>query len=86
MTTDEEKHLYTIRMRTSTYGSELTNEYLRYNEKELDRLSVEILFGRLITDMGEYKSINYFQRLVDKENVDQINVQINLGRAYVLKG
>ncbi|CAF1314337.1 unnamed protein product [Rotaria sp. Silwood1] len=88
VTADEEKRLYTIRMRTSTYGSELTNEYLRYNEKELNQLvSVEILFGRLIADMGEYdKSINYFEQLVDKENIDQTHVCINLGRAYALKG
>jgi tetratricopeptide (TPR) repeat protein len=87
MNVDEEKQLWTIRMRTSAYGSELTCEYLRYNERELDRLSVEFLFGRLIADMGEFdKSINYFERLVDKENIDQTNVRINLGRAYTLKG
>ncbi len=84
---DEEQQSCTIHMRTSTYGSELTSKYLLYNETELDRLSVELLFGRLITDMGEFeKSIKYFKRLVDKENIDQIDLRINLGRAYAFKG
>ncbi|CAF0791750.1 unnamed protein product [Rotaria sordida] len=83
---DEDKKLCTIHMRTSSYGSELTSEYLRYNETELGRLSVEFLFGRLIADMGEFdKSIEYFDRLIDKENIDQSYVRIHLGRAYVLK-
>jgi tetratricopeptide (TPR) repeat protein len=84
---DEEKQTCTIRMRTSSHGSELASEYLRYNETELNELNVELLFGRLITDMGQFdKSINYFERLVDKEHIDQTNVRINLGRAYALKG
>ncbi|CAF1343181.1 unnamed protein product [Rotaria sordida] len=84
---NEEKQSCTIHMRTSTYGRELIDEYLRYNETELDRLSVAILFGRLIADMGEFnKSIKYFERLINQENIDQINVRINLGRAYALKG
>ncbi|CAF2618624.1 unnamed protein product [Rotaria sp. Silwood2] len=87
MNADEENRLYTIRMRTSTYGSKLTSEYRRYNKEVLDRLSVEILFGHLIAYMGEFdKSINYFETLVDKENIDQTNVQINLKRVYALKG
>ncbi|CAF4483695.1 unnamed protein product, partial [Rotaria sp. Silwood2] len=39
MNVDEENRLYTICMRTSTYGSELASEYLRYNEKVLDQLT-----------------------------------------------
>ena len=84
---DEDKQLYTVCMRTSTYGSELMREYLRYNESELDHLSVEILFGRLIADMGEFdRSISYFENLLDKESVSQTDVRINLGRGYGLKG
>ena len=87
MNVNEAQQSCTIRMRTSPHGSELTSEYLRYNETQLDRLSVEILFGRLIADMGEFeKSVRYFERLVDKQNIDQVHVRVNLGRAYALAG
>jgi tetratricopeptide (TPR) repeat protein len=37
--------------------------------------------------MGEFeKSIKYFERLVNKEKIDQTDLRINLGRAYALKG
>ena len=63
------------------------NEYLRYNERELDRLGFELLFGRFMTDMGEYENaIRYFKRLLDISSIDQINLRINLGRVYTLKG
>lgn len=84
---DEETQSCIIHMKTSTHGSDLANEYLAYNEKELDHLSVEILFGRLMTNMGEFeKSIKYFERLIDRDNIDQINVRIHWGRAYTFDG
>ncbi|CAF3346187.1 unnamed protein product [Rotaria socialis] len=84
---DEVKQLYTIRMRTSTYGNELANEYLRYNQKELDRLSVELLFGHLITGMGEFeKSIEYFKGFIDRDNINPVDFRIHLGWVYALKG
>ncbi|CAF5227464.1 unnamed protein product, partial [Rotaria magnacalcarata] len=80
---DEVKQLYTIQMRTSTYGNELANEYLRYNQKELDRLNVELLFGQLIADMGEFeKSIEYFKRFIDQDNINPVDIRINLGWVY----
>ena len=84
---EEKDQLWTIRMRAVTHGRELAKEYIRYNEGELDRLSVELLFGRLMTDMGEFeKSIKYFERLNGRENVNQTDVHINLGRVYALNG
>ncbi|CAF1255936.1 unnamed protein product [Rotaria magnacalcarata] len=84
---DEVKQLYTIQMQTSTYGNDLANEYLRYNQKELDRLNVELLFGQLIADMGEFeKSIEYFKRFIDQDNINPVDIRINLGWVYALKG
>ncbi|CAF5166148.1 unnamed protein product, partial [Rotaria magnacalcarata] len=80
---DEVKQLYTIQMQTSTYGNDLANEYLRYNQKELDRLNVELLFGQLIADMGEFeKSIEYFKRFIDQDNINPVDIRINLGWVY----
>jgi hypothetical protein len=69
---DEEKEdRWIIRLQASDDGAILADKYVADSNRELKQSSAEILFGKLLIDMGDPdEAIKYFQKLLiqSKEN------------------
>ncbi|CAF3257166.1 unnamed protein product [Rotaria sp. Silwood2] len=58
-----------IRLQASDRGALLAAKYVTDSNRELKVLSAEMLYGKLLIDMGEPdEAINYFQQLLNQSN------------------
>jgi hypothetical protein len=67
----EKDDRWIIRLQASDRGAMLCDKYVADSNRELQQLSAEILFGKLLIDMGDSdEAIKYFQKLLvqSKEN------------------
>ncbi|CAF3857538.1 unnamed protein product [Rotaria sp. Silwood1] len=85
---EEKESLKIIKMITSNKGQKITKDFIELTQKETEELSVSIVFGRLLCDLGKYdKSQKYFQQLLnDSNDEDRAWIEFNIGRALCLKG
>ena len=61
-----------IQLRATDRGAELANRYIADSNRELGLSSPDILFGKLLIDMGNAdKAIVYFQSLLNSLNSEQ---------------
>ncbi|CAM4829355.1 unnamed protein product [Rotaria magnacalcarata] len=74
-------------MTLSNEGQKITEDYLELTQTETEELSVSIVFGRLLCDLGEYdKSKKYFEQLLnDSPKEDCAWIEFNIGRALSFK-
>ncbi len=79
---DGEHYLWHIQMQPSMEVAQHNREYEHYIRQRLSETNSTLLFGILLTDMGEFEqSANYFQRLLARmsdDHEDRLN-------AYYLK-
>ncbi|CAF1509586.1 unnamed protein product, partial [Rotaria sp. Silwood1] len=75
-------------MKASTDGITLAKEYIDLNKKDFEDMSVELRFGKLLTDMGQYeKAMKYFKKiLIDPYVIDLPSIYFHIGRIYHLVG
>ncbi|CAF4207608.1 unnamed protein product [Rotaria sp. Silwood2] len=85
---EENESLQIVKMNASNEGRKITKDFIELAQKETEELSVSIVFGRLLCDLGEYdKSQKYFQQLLnDSNDEDRAWIEFNIGRAFDLKG
>ncbi|CAF3256635.1 unnamed protein product [Rotaria socialis] len=87
---DNERFLWHIQMRTSAEIAQLYREYEYYVYDRIKETNASVLFGILLTDMGEYtKAYNYFISLLaqmPRGHDDRHNVFYSLSRVYRFKG
>ncbi|CAF1679201.1 unnamed protein product, partial [Rotaria sp. Silwood1] len=85
---EEKESLNIIKMIPSNKGQKITKDFIELTQKETEELSVSIVFGRLLCDLGKYdKSQKYFQQLLnDSNDEDRAWIEFNIGRALCLKG
>ncbi|CAF2400065.1 unnamed protein product [Rotaria sp. Silwood2] len=85
---EEHESLQIIKLNLSNEGQQITKDYIKLTEQETEELSVSIVFGRLLCNLGEYdKSQKYFQQLLnDSNNEDHAWIEFNIGRALAFKG
>ncbi|CAF0815539.1 unnamed protein product [Rotaria sp. Silwood1] len=85
---DENESLQMIKMNLSNEGQKITKDFIKLTQKETEELSVSIVFGRLLCNLGEYdKSQKYFQQLLnDSNDEDRAWIEFNIGRALAFKG
>ncbi|CAF1384583.1 unnamed protein product [Rotaria sordida] len=85
---EENESLQIIKMNLSNEGQKITKDYIALTQKETEELSVSIVFGRLLCNLGEYdKSQKYFQQLLhDSNDEDRAWIEFNIGRALAFKG
>ncbi|CAF1525541.1 unnamed protein product, partial [Rotaria sordida] len=85
---DEQESLQIIKMNLSNEGQKITKGYLELTRQETEELSVPIVFGRLLCNLGDYgKSQKYFEQLLkDSEDEDRAWIEFNIGRAHDFKG
>ncbi|CAF1364850.1 unnamed protein product [Rotaria sordida] len=87
---DIELSLWLIKLNASDKGSKVAKEHIELNRKDEEETSLELIFGRLLIDMGQYdQSLKYFQSLMlndytQKDDIAKINNLI--GSAYYNKG
>ncbi|CAF4286601.1 unnamed protein product, partial [Rotaria sordida] len=76
---DFQLNLCLIKLRTSNKGTKIAKEYIEFNRKEEEETSIELLFGKLLADMGQYdQALKYFQNLLldnhtKKDDIANIN-------------
>ncbi|CAF3620755.1 unnamed protein product [Rotaria sp. Silwood1] len=85
---EENDLLKIIKMKLSNQGQKITKDFIELTQKETEELSVSIVFGRLLCNLGKYdRSQEYFQQLLnDSNDEDRAWIEFNLGRALDFKG
>ncbi|CAF2225622.1 unnamed protein product [Rotaria magnacalcarata] len=80
--------IHIIKLKVSNDGDTLIKEYIDLNNRDFEKMPVEVRFGRLLTDMGQNeKAIRYFQKLlIENPAIDLPLVYFNFGRIYHLTG
>ncbi|CAF1369806.1 unnamed protein product [Rotaria sordida] len=64
-----------VKMKVTDEGAALAQEYIKYNNQRFMTTSVVIMFGYLLTEIGQYdKSEKYFQRLLENPNGEDLPV------------
>ncbi|CAF3677415.1 unnamed protein product [Rotaria sp. Silwood1] len=67
---------FVIQLRATDQSWHLADNYVTFNNRELDKQAPELLFGELLIEMGDSdKAIDYFQRLLDQSNVQSSDMQ-----------
>jgi Tfp pilus assembly protein PilF len=85
---EEDGSIQVINMTVSKTGDNITKEYLSLIQKETQEISVAIVFGRLMCELGEYdKSLQYFEELLQDPNGEDIAwIEFNVGRTLHYQG
>ncbi|CAF2687860.1 unnamed protein product [Rotaria sp. Silwood2] len=87
---DFQLNLWLIKLRASNKGTKIAKEYIELNRKEEEETSIELIFGKLLADMGQYdQALKYFQNLLLDAHTkkDDIATIYNLiGTIYYDKG
>ncbi|CAF1307504.1 unnamed protein product [Rotaria sp. Silwood1] len=87
---DVELHLWSIKLRASDKESKVAKEYIELNRKGEEEFSIELIFGKLLIDMGQYdQSLKYFQSLLLSDHTAKNDIaKINnlIGSTYYNKG
>ncbi|CAF4083109.1 unnamed protein product, partial [Rotaria magnacalcarata] len=84
----EHDSLQIIEMKLSNEEQKITKHYLEMVQKQAEKLSVSILFGRLLLKLGKYNnSLRYFEQLLkESQDEDRAWLEFYIGRAYQGKG
>ena len=84
----EEEEVKVIRMTASNEGQSIMKNYIKTIRSVAKDMSVGIMFGRLMCDMGQYdKSLKYFEKLMANPNDEDVAwIEHNIGRALDFKG
>ena len=87
---DDQHHVWIIQLQSSTKVLPTYRNYGEYIETLMKETSVDILFGILLTAMGEYtKTLDYFERLLTRmsdDHKDRANVYYSMSRAHRFQG
>ncbi|CAF5147820.1 unnamed protein product, partial [Rotaria sp. Silwood1] len=63
---EKEEFIQVIKMTLSNEGEKITRHYIELTQKETEEMSVAIVFGKLMYNLGQYeKSQKYFQELLN---------------------
>ncbi|CAF4739903.1 unnamed protein product, partial [Rotaria sp. Silwood1] len=87
---DVELHLWSIKLRASDKESKVAKEYIELNRKGEEEFSIELIFGKLLIDMGQYdQSLKYFQSLLLSDHTAKNDIAKTnnlIGSTYYNKG
>ncbi|CAF3706557.1 unnamed protein product [Rotaria sp. Silwood1] len=81
------ENVWIIKMTTSNEGKYILKQYIENTRQQTENLSMEIIFGRLMLDMGQWdQSQKYFERLlIESNSIDQAWIEHSLGEIHHLK-
>ncbi|CAF3716370.1 unnamed protein product [Rotaria sp. Silwood1] len=90
VTLDNATQMWHIKMTATDVGAKAADDYISLIHKEYSNISVTIIFGQLLIDMGKYLTAQkYFlellQRIQDPEDPDLGHIHYNLGLTYTFQ-
>ena len=83
---------YVISLRASDRGGDLARKYIDESNQEMRDLTEDILFGKLLADMGDSVQSELYFRLMERDRKSKMSREkhsvliTNIGRALVLRG
>ncbi|CAF4734140.1 unnamed protein product, partial [Rotaria sp. Silwood2] len=84
------KDMYLIEMNASNDGQIIKEKYIKDSHRQMESLSMKILFGRLMCDMGQWnQSQHFFEHLLNNSNnnnEDITKIEYSLGEVLQWKG
>ncbi|CAF2982275.1 unnamed protein product [Rotaria sp. Silwood2] len=87
---DEQINLWKINLQATDEGREHIEQYIEYQKKQLEETSVNIVFGYILIDIGQYsKSEMYFKSLLETlptDHEDRIACYQYVARAQHFEG
>lgn len=85
---DNSKNVWIVHMNLSTESRQIVETYIEANRREMEKGNVLLIFGLLLTDMGQYDQAQvYFENLLASNTVDDTaSLYTNIGRVKFHKG
>ncbi|CAF1278807.1 unnamed protein product [Adineta steineri] len=85
---DDEKNIWIIKMNLTNEGRQIIQTYIKENRREMEKGNIVLIFGLLLTEMGQYKQAEiYFENLLSSNTIDdKISIYTNIGRIKYFKG
>ena len=81
------EQIWMIKLKVVNHGRIILQKYIDDTHRQIEHLSLPILFGKFICDMGQWnQSINYFQCLMKDSHEDLAWIEHSIGQAYQWKG
>ncbi|CAF4661347.1 unnamed protein product [Rotaria sp. Silwood1] len=85
-----QENMWLIKMSVSNQGQMIKEKYIIDSDRQMKDLSIRILFGRLMCDMGQWNQAqHFFQHLLNNSNIyneDIAKIEYNLGEVLQWKG
>jgi tetratricopeptide (TPR) repeat protein len=82
--------LWDIKLHATDEGADLAFEYIQYEKKKMAESNIELYFGNLFLEMGQYdKAERYFDIILNSSNPNDEEIAcifFNFGRTHRLKG
>jgi tetratricopeptide (TPR) repeat protein len=85
---DTETNVWIIKMNLTNEGRQIIETYIEANRREMEKGNIFLIFGLLLTEMGQYDHAQiYFENLLSSNTVDdKPSLYTNIGRVKYLKG
>jgi tetratricopeptide (TPR) repeat protein len=85
---DDNKNLWIINMNLTDESREIVETYFEANRREMGKGNILLIFGSLLTEMGQYHQAQvYFEKLLLSNTIDdKASLYTNLGRVKFYKG
>jgi len=84
---DDNKKIWILKMNLTNEGRQIIETYIEANRREMEKGNIFLIFGLLLTEMGQYNQAEiYFENLLLSNTVDdKISIYTNIGRVKYLK-
>lgn len=84
----QDEHLWIVQLRPVKHGKAILQKYIYDTRRQLENLTVPIIFGKLLCNMNQWKQSQlYFQHLLnDSHNEDRAWIEHSLGQTQQWKG
>ena len=85
---DNDKKLWIIKMNLTNEARHIVEKYIEANRREMEKGNVLLVFGLLLTEMGQYHQAQvYFENLLLSNTIDdKASLYTNIGRVKYHKG
>jgi len=85
---DDTKQVWIVNMNLTNEARKIVETYIEANRREMEKGNIFLIFGLLLTEMGQYDQAQiYFENLLSSNTVnDKISIYTNIGRVKYLKG
>jgi tetratricopeptide (TPR) repeat protein len=85
---DDSKKIWIINMNLTNESRQIVEKYFESNRREIEKGNILLVFGLLLTEMGQYHQAQvYFEKLLLSNTVDdKASLYTNIGRVKFYKG